>query len=71
MSNTITINKHLKYEVPNNLMPKIMDLVSPHETEESKKNRQEHGMRDWPGSQKYLEELEFLAQGGKKEEVFK
>lgn len=57
MSNSITINKHLKYEVPNALMPKILDLVSPHETEESKENRKKQGMRSWPGSEKYQEDL--------------
>lgn len=75
MSNNITINGKLKYEVPNSLMPKILDLVAPHETEESKEDRREHGMRDWPGSEKYQEELVLASiKGAEKEEnkeVFK
>jgi len=68
MSSRITINKYLEYEVPNFIVPKILDLVASHETEGSKEYRKEHGMKDWPGSPIYHEELELAVQQNK--EVF-
>lgn len=57
MSNSIVINGGLKYEVPNGVMPDIMDLVTPHETEESKENRRKQGTPNWIGKENYLEAI--------------